>query len=497
MFLDKQVRSDDDALQHVYSHFRQNLEDIARNGCRAKANVIFCTIASNLKDCPPFASLHRLGIAEAQKRRWEEIYEEGVEYERAEKYGQAIEKYLSADAIDNLYADLQFRLGRCYWRIGEYEEAKTRYILARELDTLRFRADDRINEIVRDIASNKTADGVYLVDAVKVFEQNSPHQTPGEELFYEHVHMNFKGNYLLAMTVFEKVEQIIPEKIRCQKADDYQPFSEAQCAKRLAYTDWSLYKIAEAIHSTSEKLPYSNQLYHDERFAQAEKEVQALKSELTPNVLQDIVAQYRNAIQSSSKDWLLHKQFALMLTEGLKDYAGAAKQYQLLLKQSNYYAAHVDLGGILLTMGNIEEGAAHSREAIRIKPTCAEAYCNLANVYEMLHKTDKAVKYYYKTLRLRPDYLSAYASFIQIMIRNGRIEEAVEMYRKTLPFIKTPALKVATHIKIGDLLVEHGRTDEAISELNTALQIDPNSIECRKRLEAFFGALHGRQGEGY
>lgn len=218
MFLEKQVRADDSNLETVYRHFYRNLRDITRIADKAGAKIVLCTVGSGVKDCPPFASLHRKDLSQAQKNKWDDIYQQGMTCESAGDYGRAAECYVAAAAIDDRCADLQFRLGRCYWGTGEYDKAKDRYINARELDTLRFRADNRINQIIRDVAGNRDAEGVYLVDAVRAFEDNSPHGIPGEQLFYEHVHLTFKGNYLLAKTVFQQVQEILPARIRNRKA---------------------------------------------------------------------------------------------------------------------------------------------------------------------------------------------------------------------------------------------------------------------------------------
>src|SRR5208337_2780763 len=64
MFLDRQVAARSPLMQHVYKNFESNLRDtiaIARN---SGARVIVATIATNLKDCAPFASLHRDGLGQ-------------------------------------------------------------------------------------------------------------------------------------------------------------------------------------------------------------------------------------------------------------------------------------------------------------------------------------------------------------------------------------------------------------------------------------------------
>ncbi len=171
MFLGKQVRKNDPQMKIVYRNFRQNLKDICDIARKNKTHLIFSTVGSNLKDCPPFASEHRADLTDSEKEKWDKLYQDGINSETDTNYSSAADIYLQAAQIDPDYADLQFRLGHCYWEMGKFEESKNRFIQARELDTLRFRADNQINAIIRDVASDKTSDEIYLVDSYKVFEE--------------------------------------------------------------------------------------------------------------------------------------------------------------------------------------------------------------------------------------------------------------------------------------------------------------------------------------
>lgn len=121
--------------------------------------------------------------------------------------------------------------------MGEYDKARERYVKAQEFDALRFRADAHINSIIRDAAKDGYEQGVYFVDVAKALEEQSPHGTCGKELFYEHAHPNFKGNYLLAKSVFEQVQKILPEEIK-RKESSKPLATEDECGKYLAYTEW-------------------------------------------------------------------------------------------------------------------------------------------------------------------------------------------------------------------------------------------------------------------
>src|SRR5689334_8878792 len=55
MFLASQVRVDDPHMVRVYNNFQENLADILSEGSRKGAKIVVSTVASNLKDCAPFA----------------------------------------------------------------------------------------------------------------------------------------------------------------------------------------------------------------------------------------------------------------------------------------------------------------------------------------------------------------------------------------------------------------------------------------------------------
>src|SRR5262249_37107487 len=57
MFMDNRVAPNEPRKEMIYENFRKNLSDIVRDGLKSGAAVILNTVASNLRDCPPFASV--------------------------------------------------------------------------------------------------------------------------------------------------------------------------------------------------------------------------------------------------------------------------------------------------------------------------------------------------------------------------------------------------------------------------------------------------------
>ncbi len=483
MFLDNQVQADTPPLEAVYRNFQKNIEDIRRIASKSGSKIIFCTVGSNLKDSPPFASLHRPDLTPAQMKKWGDIYRQGAERELQGDYTGAIERYLEAVKIDDRYADLQFRLGRCYWAAAEYQKARERYIRARELDTLRFRADTRINNIIRNVVDSKAAEGIYLTDTIEVFEKNSPHATPGQELFYEHVHLNFKGTYFLAKALFEQVEKILPPDLaKIHGTDKRQILTEDQCAERLAYTGWDRYQIADKVlNGFIKNPPFTNQLYQQERLRQMEQNVEALKIYLAPEALGEIAIQYRQAIQKSPLDWRLHWKYGKFLTEGLKDYKAAAEQGRLVGQfLPHSYLVHTTLGAVSRGLGDIDQVVAQYEEAIQIKPTCIEAHYFLGWVYQKQGRIDESMEHYSETLRLQPTHVPAYNNLVEILFKQGKVDQGIEICRKALLFVPGSAI---LHCNLGIMLDKQGNRSEAIKEFNKATMLDPNSTKIRRVME--------------
>ncbi|MBN2138055.1 MAG: tetratricopeptide repeat protein [Sedimentisphaerales bacterium] len=481
MFLEKQVRAGDSSLQLVYEHFRRNLDDIIRTGLAGGAKVIACTVGSNLADCPPFASLHRMGLSDEDLSKWEEVYRRGSELEGAGKYVEATECYLQAAEIDDEYAALQFRIGRCCELTGDYEQARDSYINAREFDTLRFRADSRINGIIREVAGGRADGGVHLVDAAGVLDRACEHGIAGEDVFHEHVHLNFKGNYLLAGAVLERLEQILPERVTSRKASDRAFPTETDCAERLVYSDWSRYRIAGNLLNTYiKRAPFTNQLYHAEHVARLENEIAGFKAGLGEGFLRKLSEQYLRAIDGDSNDWWLRWRYVELLSGGLGDYQSAAEQCRVVVDSLPGYAmGHAQLARLYGRAGRTDEAVRHYLEALRLSPS-ADVHYRLGLTYQQRNQLDRAAKHYSKAIRLQPNHVAANANLGAVLYGQGKPDEAIGVYEKALVSVPN---SVDIHFNLGILLHKQGRTNEAVKQIEEALRIDPGSAEIRRVLQ--------------
>lgn len=305
MFLDKQVRASSPLMKYAYSNYEENLHDTINVARQTGARVIVATVATNLLGAAPFASLHREDRSQDALSTWTALEQRGVEQETAGSYAEALQSYQAAAAIDGEYAELEFRIGRCLMALGNYSVAKEHFVRARDLDTLRFRADSRINEVTRSVATSYT--GIGFVDADTLFAGETFDRASGNELFYDHVHLSPQGNYLLARSMFLQVANQLASGIgRSLQAHDVP--SQAECERRLAFTKYDRSRATTDMLRRLQEPPFTNQLNHSDQLLRLMSQTENLDE--NPD---DTAAQYQWAIEKSPEDKTLHYNFGVFL----------------------------------------------------------------------------------------------------------------------------------------------------------------------------------------
>ena len=299
MFLDKQVPATSPLMKPTYANFEQNLRDTIAVARRSGARVIVSTVATNLRDCGPFGSQHREGLNGQDMENWSALVQQGANFEDVQAYDQALKAYAAALQIDNQYAELEFRLARALWKTGNSAGAKQHFLRARDLDTLRFRADSTINDINRRVAASAEAG---LVDADQLFAQNSRDGIVGSELVYEHVHLRPAGNYLLARALFERIAEQLHHPVSSGDVS-----SEEQCEKLLAFTAFDRARLRDEMQRRLQNPPFTTQLNHSEQMMRLAMEEQETESP------EGTAAAYQWAIGQKPEDRMLHYNFGQFL----------------------------------------------------------------------------------------------------------------------------------------------------------------------------------------
>ncbi len=462
MFLKQQVAPDDPRLAKVHQHFASNLRDILRFGANAGAKVLISGVVSNLKDCPPFASQHRAGLTEAQRMEWQKHYEAGLAAEAAARHPAALAEYGQAARIDDRYADLRFHLGRCHWALGNFTEAQKSFVSARDLDTLRFRADTRINELIRMAATNQA--GIRWVEAAEQVARQSPHGVVGEEFLFEHVHLNFAGNYLVARAFAEEILRSSGRPAGLLSVDD--------CARRLALSDYDRLQVLEEVQQRLRQAPFAQQLDHDARDQRLQEQVRQLEHARRREGFEAGATLYRAAIARAPDDWSLHENFARLL-QNFGQLDEAAEQWRQVLRLLPHHEqAYYGLANVLDAQGRSGDALVYFRAALRWRPGSVEARNGLGLALANQGRVPEALAEYERALRAKPDFVEARVNLGQILAQQGRTSEALAQYLEAL---RLKSNNVAAHINLGKLLANQGRFAEATNHYREAIRLQPGN----------------------
>src|SRR5664280_581037 len=323
MFMDSRIGYDDPARLRAYSNFKGNLEDILRVSRRARVPVILSTMAVNLKDCPPFASVHERTLTETQESAWNKAYQRGVALETGGSYRQALAAYEDADKVDARLADLHFRMARCEFALTNYDEARRDFELARDEDALDFRADNRINSVITQAASGQNGQKVRLVDSAHDLARSCASGIPGLDFFYDHVHFNFTGSYLIASNFAEQVKSLLPAPITSRDKGEWT--TAELCESRLALSVWDRQRVWQPIFNRISVPPFTGQLDHSNYFKLCEARLNDAKLRMAMQTPEQALQMYEQACALAPDDNLLHGNFEQFL-EASGDLTNAVRE---------------------------------------------------------------------------------------------------------------------------------------------------------------------------
>jgi tetratricopeptide (TPR) repeat protein len=376
---------DDPRRQAVYRNFGTNLADLCAALTATGTPVLLSTVPVNLRDCPPLVSSHRASLTESEKSEWEGFYRQGLAAESAGRWLEAVEFYEQAARRDDHFADLHFALGRCLLALNRREDARRHFGLARDWDALQFRADERINTLIRETAEAFRARGVHFVDAETALAASplSEDGLPGDRLFQDHVHPRFEGDYLLARTFRDAVVAALGSVLGEPSAP--LPSREA-CAAALAFTPWDELDVRAAAVAQLARPPFLDQLGHEERVRRLRQELKTREDRFQSRGLQAELEIYRQALERTPDDWELHHNLGMLLTT-LGKYDAAIGHLEVEVRSFPELAwCRIPISQALAKAGRFGEAEHHLQEALRIDPGFAPAQEMLAAIGRLRRK---------------------------------------------------------------------------------------------------------------
>ena len=397
-YLENTLYEDDERLQSVYKHFDRNLGDLISAAADKDCPVILSTVAVNLLDSPPFVS-----------RKSE-------------------------------HANAQYQLGLIKLEAGKTEEALVAFKKARDMDGLRFRADSKLNAVIREQLVRSEGQ-VALVDSEQLFEGggSGPISIPGDDFFYDHVHLSFAGNFLVAKAMAEAV---------ISQSDPSLMFSTSmeRVASALAYSEWDQLQITRQL--TAQILshpPYTNQWNHREIQLARHRKLRKMSAQITPDIMEETRGLYQTGLEKR------------LNSESLK-----RKMSQLLVE-----------------IGHPEKARELLLSVVRVAPKNIEAYNELSLVSVSLGNYDEAERSIMKILDLNPYAIEVRSAYLQLLISSRQFDEAArycEMLIDDHP--GDPGFRHGFAL----ILDAQGKRIDAEEQLRNALQIDSKYSQSRRLL---------------
>jgi tetratricopeptide (TPR) repeat protein len=385
MAKDQYISFNSETYFNGISQFDGNMRDILEMAKEKNVPVILSTLASNLKDQPPFVSVKSDKLPEANV-----IYTEAKNELNSENYKKA---------------DSLFRF-------------------AKDLDALRFRAPEEINRIIKSLGEKYN---FPVVNIDSVFSAVSPDGITGKNLMTDHLHPTLKGYHLIGKVFFDKMKEknFLPSSEPLNLPDKEQDsitvssfnFTKldsvlAEFRIKILKNDWPF------VEKATRQQPYSVLLKPKNIIDSIAVEV--INDEIIWEAGHRKLAAYyleKNDIISFLKEMdalifqypvvIEYYEYVVNVLIPLQEYDKAYKYLETgyKIKPTAYTAKW--LGTINLYNKNFDVAEKYLKESLNFDNNDAQVWYNLAGVYVMKKDYKLALETVNKALSISPDYPEA------------------------------------------------------------------------------------------
>jgi tetratricopeptide (TPR) repeat protein len=321
---------------------------------------------------------------------------------------------------------------------GNIENAKRLFLKAKELDALRFRAPNKINESIISLAKKYN---YPVVDIDSAFKSKSPNGIVGENLMVDHLHPNLDGYRLMGEEYFKAMSnlKLLPkdshDKLSENKADSILaanfPFTRldstvAEMQLMILTGQYPFtpkgtinykvmnYKIKDFVDSIAVQVinkdirwetahaTLSNYYFLKKDYAKCIDEMQAVIAERPYYDVpyKDLITKLVDGEQLDNAEVFLEKLYSL---------------------KPDYFACKW-LGQVKLKMNESDEALKYLLEAVKFKEADSQTWYNLAGAYYLNKQEEKALEALQRSINLNPQNRLAINFYNQLsqVLRNKK-----------------------------------------------------------------------------
>jgi tetratricopeptide (TPR) repeat protein len=360
--------------------FEENMQDILEMAKEKKVPAVLSTLTSNLKDQPPFISI------------------------QSEKLPRA----------DSIYKEAKNKLSS-----GNFREADSLFRYAKDLDGLRFRAPEKINDVIKSLGSQFN---FPVINIDSVFASLSPDGITGNNIMTDHLHPTLHGYFLIGKIFFNEMKEnnFLPGNAEINLSDKEQD--------SITVANFNFTKLDSVISNLRIRL-----LKNDWPFVEKQNQLQVSE-----------IFSYKNIVDSMAVAFMNDKII--------------------------WEEAHRKLAAYYLRFKNIDSFLEEMDALISQYPVVFEYYDFVSNTLISLTDYDRAYEYLEKGYEIKPQAFTA-KWLGTINLFNNKLDLAEKYLKESLAFEKNDA---QVWYNLAGVYVRKNNYKTALENVNKALALKPN-----------------------
>lgn len=385
MAQDQYINLNSDKYILGLEQFKDNMRDILQMIQEHKVPVIIGELVSNLKDQKPFISI-------------------------------PIENYPTANQV---FVEATNRFND-----QSYKQADSLYRLAKDLDALKFRATEKFNSIIKELA---TEFDLKYVKTDSIFCSASPNGIIGDNLMTDHLHPNMEGYLLLGEAYYDAMieNNFLPKN---QKA--VLPISVQDSLTRINF----VFSDLDSLIGNSRIILLKNDWPFIAKSKIKSRDVLFQPKNYLDSVIQQVVmdnkVSWANAHLLAAENYLKHDDInnflkhmdiliyqypiiveyydrtsLILIQKQLYDLALKYLSGRYKIEPSDYSAKWI--GNIALFKGDIDTAINYLNKSAQLNAKDAQVFYNLAGAYSKKKEYTSALNSIDRCLGVNPNYPNA------------------------------------------------------------------------------------------
>ena len=370
----KSIPFNSDTFNAGLEQFEGNMRDVLEMIKNKNVPVVLSTLSSNLKGLSPFVS------------------EKSDDYPPAKTiFAEAQKAYAAADYVK---ADSLFRF-------------------AKDLDMLRFRAPEKMNNIIRNLSKEYNA---ALINVDSLFASESDGGIPGNNLFVDHLHPTLSGYKIIGKLFYEGMQKnsFLPKE---------KPAVAYERQDSLTLSEFVYSSLDSTIADYKIKL-----LKNDWPFVTPSQKKPARVILHPKNIVDSLAFEFVTGKEQWEK---AHRRLAVrFLKEG--NYKGFIKQMELLIYQYPTIPDYYNLiSNELLKLGKYNEVYDFLKRRYKVKPDYFST--KWVGIIELSRENIKpAIKYLEESMKFRANDPQVLYNLSGAYAKNGEYQKALNSIESCL-----------------------------------------------------------------